>query len=455
MIINKEIELYQQVSDKISLQKVWNLLEMTPHSGQSPIIDDFDNDPIANVFTVCLGRRSGKSLSTSLIVIRELLIPFSNTILLTPSYKNSKILFKEVLKFVHELGLPIAEINKGAFTITLENGASFGSFTQSNISSALGSRCSLLVVDETQSVSGVLDILNQELGPMLLDYGVRDSGVLYANIVFLGTPRGKNTEFHTLFERAELPEYKNYRSYQSPSTCNPLLPKEYIEGQKAILSDLVYRQEILAEWVSTGSGVFHAFDQDLNIYNPDEIDLSGCKFINGYDFGLSDSTAMVSAYITNQGDYYVAEAYMANQMPTKKHLENFKAQDLKFKDSKNVGMYGDPSAAQLLLDLASTYNYYISKANNRVAPGLQCLNDLMAPQGMNRKPKLYISSKLTTLIHQISNVEYKNGAGSAGLNGDLFSPPADRSHHWDLIAALRYCIYSHYRQNTAGSVILV
>lgn len=452
MVLNKEILTYQQVSDRVSLQKVWDLVSMTPHSGQSPIIYDFDNDDFANVFTICLGRRSGKSLSTALIVLRELLIPFSNTILLTPSYKNSKVLFKEVLKFVHELQLPIAEINKGAFTITLENGASFGSFTQSNISSALGSRCSLLVVDETQSVQGVLDILNQELGPMLLDYGIRPSGILYANIVFLGTPRGKNTEFHVLFTRAELPEYSNYRSYQSPSTCNPLLPKEYLESQKQILPDITYRQEILAEWVSTGSGVFYAFNQELNLYDPDELDLRGVKWISGYDFGLSDATAQVSAYITERGDYYIAEAYMQNQLPTKKHLENFKKQDNKF-TGENVGRYGDPSAAQLLLDLSSTYDYYISKASNSVSTGLQCINDLMAPQGMNRKPKLYINKHLHELIHQISNVEYKNGAARGGA-GELFSPPADKSHHWDLIAALRYCVYSYYKQSAAGEVFL-
>jgi len=456
MVINKEIQTYQQVSDKISLQKVWDLVEMTPHIGQSPIIEDFDNDPEANVFTVCLGRRSGKSLSTALIVLREMLIPFSNTILLTPSYKNSKILFREVLKFVRMLDLPIDEINKGAFSITLKNGAAFGSFTQSNVSSALGSRCSLLVVDETQSVNGVLDILNQELGPMLLDFGVRSTGILYANIVFLGTPRGKNTEFHELFQRAEMSQYSNYRSYQSPSTCNPLLPREWLEAQRETLPELTYRQEFLAEWVSTGSGVFYAFDQELNIYDPAEVNLKGTKFINGYDFGLSDATAMISTYVTNQGDFYVSEAYMANQLPTQKHLENFRAQDLKFKDSENVGMFGDPSAAQLMLDLSSTYNYYLTKANNKVGPGLQCLNDLMAPQGMNRKPKLFVSKYLVELIHQISNVEYKNGSGRVGNSGaELFAPPPDRSHHWDLIAALRYCIYTYYRQDAAGSVIIM
>jgi len=451
MIINKEIQTYQQVSNKVSLRKVWDLVDMTPHEGQAPIVEDFDNKDHINCFVVCLGRRSGKSASTSLIVLREMLIPFSNTILLTPSYKNSKILFKEVLKYVKQLDLPVAEINKGAFTITLDNGAAFGSYTTTNVSSALGSRCSLLVVDETQSVNGVLDILNQELGPMLLDYGVRDNGKLYANMVFLGTPRGKNTEFHELFLRED--KYSNYKSYQSPSTCNPLLPKQYLEDQKDILPELTYRQEILAEWVSTGSGVFHAFNQELNLYDPDEIDLKGVKTIAGYDWGLSDSTAMITTYVSSNGDYYIADAYMQNMLPTKKHLDNFEAQDARF-SGPNVGRYGDPSAAQTMLDLSSTYNYFISKANNKVAPGLQCLNDLMAPQGMNKKPKLYINKNLTDLIHQVSNVEYKNGSGSTSASGDLFKPPPAKDHHWDLIAALRYCIYTHFRQDAAGSIVV-
>ena len=92
MVINEEIELYQKMSKKIKLKKVWELLNAVPHSGQVGIIEAFDNDPTKNSYVVTLGRRSGKSFSTGLVVIRELLIPFSNTILLTPSYRTSYVL---------------------------------------------------------------------------------------------------------------------------------------------------------------------------------------------------------------------------------------------------------------------------------------------------------------------------------------------------------------------------
>ena len=106
-LANTEIKTYQEFSQRIKLRKVWDLLKQSPHSGQAPIVVDIDDDPSINHHVVVLGRRSGKSFSTAMIVLKELLIPYSNTILLSPAYKNSDIMFKEVLKHVQTLQLPI------------------------------------------------------------------------------------------------------------------------------------------------------------------------------------------------------------------------------------------------------------------------------------------------------------------------------------------------------------
>jgi hypothetical protein len=447
MIVNEEISTYQKISDKVKLKKVWDLVKMTPHSGQSPIVYDFDEDETINCHVVVLGRRSGKSASTSLIVLKELLIPFSNTILLTPSYKNSDILFKETLKHIQILKLPVKSINKNQFTIELENGAKFTSVTQTNYESALGSRLSLLVVDETQGIPNILSIYEEILGPMQLDFGTRSNGTLYARSVFLGTPRGVGTAFHALFLK-EL-THKNWKSYNSPSYCNPLLPKAFLDQQKELLPDHVYRQEILAEWLSKGQGVFFAYDPEENLYDP-EVLLFGedAVYITGHDFGHTDATAMILVYIDRAGNYYVHDVYQQAARPTKEHTKAFKQME-----EKNKGIleerFGDPSAAQTLLDLRTQYDYEIQKANNKVAPGLACINDLLACQGMNKKPKLYINKNLGELIRQIRAVSYKDNKNSV----DPFEKDPEGTH-WDLLAAMRYAIYSHFRREQAGVVIV-
>lgn len=448
MVVNEEIGTYQKVSDKVRLSKVWDLRQATPHTGQQPIVIDFDNNPDVNCFVVVLGRRSGKSMSTSLIVLREMLIPYSNTILLTPAYKNSDIMFKEVLKHIQALGLPIKQLNKNQFTIELENGAKFTSVTQTNYESALGSRLSLLVVDETQSIPDIKSIYEEILGPMQLDFGTRENGVLYAKSVFLGTPRGVGTAFHALYLK-EL-THSNWKSYNSPSYCNPLLPVAYLDQQKELLPDHVYRQEILAEWLSKGSGVFFAYDPEHNLYDPEEITFGDdAVYVCGLDFGHTDATAKLLVYTDNAGNYYVHDAYQQAARPTKEHVKAFRSIE-----ERNKGIleerYGDPSAAQTLLDLRTQYDYEVSKASNKIAPGLACINDLFALQGYDKKPKLRINKNLKELLRQIQSVTYKD----TGKNGsDPFNSDPEHSH-WDLLAAFRYAIYTHHRRAMAGITVV-
>lgn len=444
--MNQEIQTYQEVSQKVKLHKVWDVVKATPHGGQLPIVECIDSNPLINCYVVVLGRRSGKSFSTAMVVLRELLIPYSNTILLTPAYKNSDIMFKEVLKHVQGLKLPVKSINKNQFVIELENGARFTSVTQTNYESALGSRLSLLVVDETQSITDIKSIYEEILGPMMLDFGIQDNGTLYAKAVFLGTPRGVGTAFHALYLK-ELTQ-SNWKSFNSPSSCNPLLPKVYLDQQKELLPDHVYRQELLAEWLSKGSGVFFAFNPEANLYDPTELTFNkDSVYIGGYDFGHTDSTASILIYTDRQGNYFVHDIYQQAARPTKEHVKAFK--DL---EKRNPGIleerYGDPSAAQTLLDLRSQYDFEIARASNKVAQGLACLNDLMAEQGMDKKPKLYINKDLGELIRQIRTVSYKDSKSST----DPFNKDPEGTH-WDLLAALRYAIYSHHRQSMAGIAV--
>ena len=449
MIVNEEIRLYQQISNQLPLTNVWKLVKMTPHAGQAPMVESFDADDYTNAFVMTLGRRTGKSSSTAITAIRELLIPFSNTVLLSPSYRNSKILFDEVHKHVLSLKLPIRAINKNQFTIELENGAKFGSFTQNNVESALGSRISLLIVDETQSMVGLIDILENLLFPMLLDYGVKANGTLYANMIFLGTPRGVGTEFHELYLKEK--GNKNWKSFSAPSWSNPLLPAEYIEEQRNVLSERAFKQEIEAQWLTTGAGVFYAFDDELNVYDPDELLLDGGNFILGFDFGAMDSTCMAYIYVNQAGEYYVHDLYMANMRTTQQHVTSFKEMIVKHK-GKQVGSWGDPSAAQSMLDLRNTYDFYIAKANNNIAPAVTLINELFEPTGANRRPKLYINKNLTELITQIQLITYKNGVGRSSTSGDPFNK--HRDHHFDAVHAMRYAIYSHFRQQLSGLAIV-
>jgi len=440
VVTNREITLYQQTTDTIPLKTVCKLLDFVPHKGQQPVIYDFDTHKEHNGFTIAAGRRFGKSKLISIVSLRELLVPFSSTVLVAPVFNNAKIIFNEVLKLVQHLGLPIKTINKGQFNFELENGAKFTANSEANIEAALGGCFSLILMEEAQSIASLDNIYKQMLSPTMLDYGTRDNGELYGRTFIIGTFRGTDNVLYDYYLREQ--DFPNWKSFTAPSMTNPTLPKSYFEQMRRELGDMLYKQEILAIPVGFDDNVFYAFDKELNVI--DDIHFTkDSQFIVGIDIGWSDSTAGVWV-LREAGTYYVVEAYSENNKASADHIAAYREIEGTIGTIDN--RYGDPAAAQTLNDYIITYDYTIRKANNAVADSIKYINQLFTPTGANKKPKLYISAKLTELIRQVSRVQYKPNNGKTSK--DPFIRDA-KGTHWDLIAALRYALYSD-RYNMAA-----
>ena len=445
---NKEIQTYKDATDKIALKTVAQLLNFTPHKGQQPIFYVFDEQKeLINNLVMVLGRRSGKSSVSSVIAVRELLVPFSSTILLTPTFNNAKIIFNETLKHVQALKLEIKSINKGSFRFELMNGARFSANSASNIESALGTANSLLIMDESQSIPGLMEIVAQMLAPTLLDYGARGSGILYGRQIYLGTSRGTENQLYELYCKQD--EYTNWRSFNAPSYLNPILPQAYFEQMRLELGEFLYRQEILAEFIGTDDNVFYAFG-DHNLYTTGSVKFSRyTDVIVGIDVGFRDSTAGVFLYRDPRGNYYLDKAYSENMKATSVHVANLKALDAEMVGTTDL-RYMDPAAAQLIYDYITDYDYQVYPAKNAVQESIKYLNQLFTPTGANHVPRLYVNSELKEMIRQLKRVRWKDGTNKTAK--DPFSKDP-KGTHWDLIAALRYAVYSDQHNISASTII--
>lgn len=69
---------------------------------------------------------------------------------------------------------------------------------------------------------------------------------------FVSTPSGMDN-FYDLYQRGLMQE-KNWRSFQAPSTCNPLFTQEEYEENQGLMSEDVFAQEIGAEFREIGVG---------------------------------------------------------------------------------------------------------------------------------------------------------------------------------------------------------
>ena len=445
---NKEIQTYKDATDKIALKTVAQLLNFIPHKGQQPIFYVFDEQKeLINNLVMVLGRRSGKSSVSSVIAVRELLVPFSSTILLTPTFNNAKIIFNETLKHVQALKLEIKNINKGSFRFELMNGARFSANSASNIESALGTANSLLIMDESQSIPGLMEIVAQMLAPTLLDYGARASGILYGRQIYLGTSRGTENQLYELYCKQD--EHPNWKSFNAPSYLNPILPQAYFEQMRLELGEFLYRQEILAEFIGTDDNVFYAFG-DHNLYTTGSVKFSRyTDVIVGIDVGFRDSTAGVFLYRDPRGNYYLDKAYSENMKATSVHVANLKALDAEMIGTTDL-RYMDPAAAQLIYDYITDYDYQVSPAKNAVQESIKYLNQLFTPTGANHVPRLYVNSELKEMIRQLKRVRWKDGTNKTAK--DPFSKDP-KGTHWDLIAALRYAVYSDQHNISASTII--
>lgn len=140
-----------------------------------------DKEKPARVF-VLASRQSGKSYCTALAAIfHALTVPNSTTLLLSPTLRQSSLLFRRVIQFYKAAGRPVKPISESALQLRLENGAWVQALPANETNLRGISSVSLLVMDE---FSRVPESLYFAVLPML-------ATMPNSKLVALTTPAGK------------------------------------------------------------------------------------------------------------------------------------------------------------------------------------------------------------------------------------------------------------------------
>lgn len=112
---------------------------------------------------------------------------------------------------------------------------------------------------------------------------------------FLSTPKGLNY-FYELYNHAGEPGYEDWQSWQFPSAINPYLDNEEIEVARKEMPDLAFRQEYLAEFISTDGAVFRGVDAVLTAPTATPADHARHHVVGGVDWGKSHDFTAVSIF---------------------------------------------------------------------------------------------------------------------------------------------------------------
>ncbi len=180
-----------------------------------------------------------------------------------------------------------------------------------DINAGRGRKYKRVIVDEAAMVKMLMDHWQIVLRSTLADY--------QGDAWFLSTPKGRNG-FWQMWQWGQDPLQPEWASWQMPTHANPFIDKREIEAMRQSMPELVYNQEVMAQFLEDAGGVFRRV-VDAATAVPEEKPGPG-PYIFGVDWGkMNDFTVIVvldaktkrMAYLDrfNQIDYHVQVGRLA------------------------------------------------------------------------------------------------------------------------------------------------
>lgn len=209
---------------------------------------------------------------------------------ISPTYKNSRPLWRFIEQHCRPLDGYLRLSRVDQVVEFPESAGLVALFSAENAAGVRGWDLDLLIVDEAASIAE--DIVEEVLEPTLAD---RDGIGMY-----IGTPHGRNWFWRgTLAAQADETGYSH--AWTAPSSANPMPTiQRAAELAKERLSDRIYRQEWLAEFIEDGAGVFRRVrEQSTGIPIPGPE--SGHTYVIGCDWGQVEDYTVFSVIDATTG----------------------------------------------------------------------------------------------------------------------------------------------------------
>lgn len=271
-------------------------LDWAPHPGQR----EFLENPARFKVLAC-GRRWGKTDACAAQIVASLFEPSpTRHILVAPTQDQANLLFERVLELYEAIEgaakpkvrrTPYPRATFGEHRLTARSG---------HIARALrGNEATHIVVDEAAFVpeSLVTDVIM----PML----ATTDGFL----TLISTPNGRN-HFWRFFQLG-LAEQHGFWSRTGPSSESPLVSQRFLDIQRSIVSDRVYRIEYEAEFVDSDQQFFRteAIEQCVVDRLP-EID---GPIVIGVDWARKHDATAVAVLRGTKARAVLLEAYLVHE----------------------------------------------------------------------------------------------------------------------------------------------
>jgi hypothetical protein len=127
---------------------------------------------------------------------------------------------------------------------------------------------------------------------------------------FMGTPKGRNF-FWTAYCWGD-GDKREWKSWRMPTAENPIISAEEIESMREEMTDRAFRQEVLAEFLSDGGGVFRGV-RECATAEVQEFPVDGHSYVIGVDWGRKDNFTVYTVFdMTSMAAVYFDRMRIAN-----------------------------------------------------------------------------------------------------------------------------------------------
>ena len=192
-------------------------------------------------------RRFGKTTFAINELIRHAAENPGNYWYIAPTYRQAKMIALDLFRHYTPRTL-IEKVNEQELTLRLVSGSLISLKGAENKDSLRGVGLKGIVLDEYGLMEK--DVWEAIIRPMLNDHK--------GWAIFIGTPNGRN-HFYNLF----IKEHPDWSSYRFPYTASHVLDPDEVESSRLELSEDVFRQEYLAEFLEGSGTVFRKIKEVL------------------------------------------------------------------------------------------------------------------------------------------------------------------------------------------------
>ena len=193
-------------------------------------------------------RQGGKSTISSLLGIAAALAkPDQLILIVSPGERQSKLLFKKLMRFYYQLGRPVLPRTENKMSLELYNGSEVHALPGDEGTIRGFSGVDLLLIDEASRVS---DEMMAAVRPML--------ATSHGRLVAMSTPWGKRGWWWEAWDAGG----DDWERYEVPVYACPRIPAEFIEREKRALPPLWFQSEYECQFVDPETALFSSAQLD-------------------------------------------------------------------------------------------------------------------------------------------------------------------------------------------------